>query len=72
MKLHTYNTDLYILPETSRERHLLQVYRDNLKQNKNIVSLWQFSDVKGQDWYGKQFLEIPFGKDFKNEILSLI
>ena len=72
MKFDTHETDIYILPETQRERHILQVYKDNLKQNKNITSFWQFSNVKGQNWEGKQFLEIPFCKHLKNEILSLI
>jgi hypothetical protein len=63
MQLSRHETDLYVLPETTKERHDLQMWKDSAKYG----SHWSYSDVKGQDWYGKQFLEIPFGFDLKKD-----
>jgi hypothetical protein len=56
--------DLYILPETQAERHNLQ----SLAKTNGWNYGWCFSDVKGQDWHGKQFMEIPFGECRRVEI----
>ena len=64
MQFSTHETDLYILPETQKERHNLQ----SLCKTKKWSYCWQYSDVQEQNWYGKQFLEIPFGIDLKEEI----
>jgi len=66
MEFNTYVTDLYILPQTQREQHNLQ----NYLQTKKINYEWSYSDVKGQSWYGKIFVEIPFGIDLKNDIIE--
>lgn len=64
MKFNTHETDLYILPETQKERHNLQSFMKTCKYSYK----WSFSDVQGQSWYGKQFMEIPFGIDLKSKI----
>lgn len=64
MQLSKHETDLYILPETTKERHNIQSFI----QTKNWGYEWSFSDVIGQDWYGKQFMDIPFGIDLAKEI----
>jgi hypothetical protein len=66
MKFDHHETDLYILPETSREKHNLQSFC----MTKKWSYCWQYSNVKNQSWEGKVFLEIPFGIDFKNKIIK--
>ena len=61
MQLSKHESDLYVLPETTKERHQLQVWKESSKYG----STWSYSDVSGQCWHGKQFLDIPFGIDFK-------
>ena len=52
MKFDIHETDLLILPETLKE----------------LNYQWQFSDVKGQSWYNKQYMDIPFRSDLLEEI----
>jgi hypothetical protein len=66
MQISKHETDLYVLPETQKERHQLQVWKESSKYG----SVWSYSDVRGQEWYGKQFLEIPFGIDFKKYFMD--
>lgn len=56
--------DLYILPESSAERHNLQ----SLAKTNGWDYSWYFSDVEGHKWHGKQFMEIPFGERHKPTI----
>jgi hypothetical protein len=62
MKYNTHASDLYCLPESDKEVKLLQGY------SKKYCGQWSRSNVKGQDWYGKTFLDIPFGTWLKDEI----
>jgi hypothetical protein len=62
MKFTTHESDLYCLPEDDTEKKLLQKYV------KERCAVWSFSNVEGQDWYGKTFLDIPFGSFLKAEI----
>lgn len=64
MKYGTHETDLHVLPETQKERNNLQSYMET----KKIGYCWQYSNVKGQDWYGKQFMDIPFRSDLKEDL----
>ena len=64
MQFSMHETDLYILPETTRETNNLQSYC----KTKKLAYMWQYSDVSGQAWHGKQFLEIPFRSDLLKEI----
>lgn len=66
MQFDNHESDLYILPENARERNNLQSYC----KTKGYDFKWCFSNVKGQAWYGKQFLEIPFGLTLKNAIIE--
>jgi len=66
MQFDNHETDLYILPETQKERHNLQSFCET----KKISFQWSYSNIKGQNWEGKQFLEIPFGVCFKDEIIA--
>lgn len=50
--------DLYILPDDDQERQRITDYLDS----RGIHYQWSFSDVEGQDWFGKRFIELPFGE----------
>lgn len=71
MQFHTHGNgkgmnDLYILPENDYE--VLKL-RDWLALDKaRYMSKISFSDVKGQPWFGRAFIEIPFGEPMKEEI----
>lgn len=62
MKFTTHESDLYCLPENETEKAMLQKYV------KDRCAIWSRSNVKGQDWFGKMFLDIPFGSFLKAEI----
>jgi hypothetical protein len=70
MQYDKHETDLYILPETIEERKKI---KDILETKfSNWFWMGQFSNVEGQAWYCKQFIEIPFGIDLKDGIQSLM
>lgn len=52
--------DLYLLPDNDGERDRITEY---LKA-RGIPFEWTRSDVEGQEWYGKTFIEIPFGEGY--------
>lgn len=52
--------DLYILPETQEEKEKLNAFIS--------MGAWCYSNVEGQAWYGKTFLDIPFGEYLREEI----
>jgi len=58
------------LPETQEERKKLK----HILDSKFLTWCWTWakSDVEGQNWKGKMFIEIPFGIDLKEEIVSLM
>lgn len=56
--------DLYILPDDQHEAERITRY---LKERGQRFS-WSASDVMGQDWYGKAFIEIAFGESLLPEI----
>jgi len=64
MKFDIHETDLLILPETLKELNNLQSYCETKKLNYQ----WQYSDVKDQSWYNKQYMDIPFRSDLLEEI----
>lgn len=68
MKFDTHETDLYVLPETTRERHNLQSYCET----KKLAYKWSYSNIEGNSWYGKQFIDISFCSHLKNEIEEYI
>jgi hypothetical protein len=58
--------DLYVLPESDEWGKVI----DYLDAN-GIRFTRSFSDVQGQDWYGKQFIEIPFRCDLREALEAL-
>lgn len=70
MQYDKHETDLYILPESKEERQKIIFILENDFVMWNW--LWQFSNVKGNSWCGKHFIEIPFGIDLKDQIVSLM
>jgi hypothetical protein len=60
--------DLYVLPASPEEGQKIEEY---LKQNGRSYE-WSFSNVEGQPWHGKRFIEIPFGESLKGEIEGLV
>lgn len=58
--------DLYVLPESNDE------LRDIIKFLESIGQTFQMSyvNVKGHEWYGKSFLDIPFRQDLKTVIIE--
>lgn len=59
--------DLYILPESEEEKRKVIAY---LKANCKGYQ-YSFSNIEGQDWYGKMFIEVPFGESLREAIKSL-
>jgi hypothetical protein len=60
--------DLYLLPETEDERKKV---KDFLNEKGIEFTTW-YSDVKGQDWYGKNFIDVIFGEYLKPELEKLM
>jgi hypothetical protein len=60
--------DLYILPETDAERDKVTAFLEK----ECLGYSWQHSDVPGQEWYGKAFIEIPFGEPWLEKIQEVI
>lgn len=56
--------DLYILPDDAAEGDCIVRY---LKA-RGMGFQWSHSDVEGQEWYGKRFIEIPFGEGMESVI----
>lgn len=70
MQFDKHETDLYILPETKEER---QKIKDVLENHFSTwFWCWALSDVEGQAWHGKMFIDIAFGIDLKEEIIKLV
>jgi hypothetical protein len=55
--------DLYILPETDKERELIKKF----VKEKDIRSMNTFIG-QADEWKGKVCFEIPFGEGWKNEL----
>lgn len=70
MQYDRHETDLYILPETQEERK--KIYDILTSIGSSWFWKWSYSNVEGQNWYNKQFIEIPFGIDLKEKIVSLM
>jgi uncharacterized protein YlxP (DUF503 family) len=58
--------DLYCLPETKQESERLIAFLKEINHSYQI----SFSNVEGQDWYRKAFIEIPFGESLKDQIID--
>lgn len=56
--------DLYILPSSPEEGQKIEQY---LKSIDHMFE-WSNANVKGHAWYGKRFIEIPFGESLQPEI----
>ncbi len=68
MKFDNHETDLYILPENETEKEKITSYL----RNRNYCFYIQKSNVKGQEWFGKSFIDVPFMKHLKKDIINLI
>ena len=68
MKYYHHASDLYLLPETEAEKETLE---DFIESKGKLGATWCFSNVEGQDWHGKHFIDIPFGSFLKPEIENL-
>jgi len=67
MKTDTHETDLYILPESEQERAAICSFLVKQKWNYTL----ERSDVKGQEWYGKTYIEVPFGDVLRTNVEAL-
>jgi len=58
--------DLHILPETDEEaRSIIEwLTREDLQYT------WERANVKGHDWYGKHFIDVPFAEGLELKIYS--
>ncbi len=56
--------DLYILPNSPEEANKIKEFL----KSKNKDFKWSRADVEGHKWYGKNFIEIPFGMGLEPEI----
>ena len=73
MKFNTYQSDLYVLPETKEEEEKFLIWVQENKGKKFYTNpIKSLSNVKGQDWFGKTFYEIPFMASLKNDIENYI
>ena len=68
MQLDSHETDLYILPESQDEREKVIAF---LKR-KAWTHHNSYSNVEGQAWHGKTFIEVPFGVTLKDELFKSI
>lgn len=68
MKIDSHETDLYVLPESDKEQIAIIKYLTF----SNIYWKYSFSNVKGQSWQGKCFIEIPFRIDLKESLQTII
>lgn len=68
MKLSSYQTDLQILCETKAEE---EKFKEFCKQKGQKYERF-YSNVFGQNWYGKYFYEIPFRSDLANELTNFV
>lgn len=59
--------DLYILPSSPEEADKIINF---LKQSDRSFQ-WSVANVKGHDWYGKRFIEVPFGESLQSQIEGL-
>lgn len=54
--------DLYILPESEEEKkHIKKVLEAQM-----MYYSWTVSNVRGQEWFGKGFFDVPFGEFLKD------
>lgn len=60
--------DLFILPETERERALVEEYLSEHGWNAS----WQTGDVKGHPWFRKRFLDVPFGESLRDVLTAFV
>lgn len=60
--------DLYVLPDDEREAGAIVAWL----KSREVGHKWQTSDVAGQDWHGKRFIEIPFGEGYASVIQQAI
>ena len=68
MKFNNHETDLYILPESESESRRVIEVLDSIPLGYEVSR----SDVKGQPWYGKKFIDVPFCYLWKERIVALM
>lgn len=66
-QISTHATDLYILPETQEER--AEIIRQLTELRRSFTS--ELSNVEGQSWYGKLFIEVPFGSGLEFDNITI-
>lgn len=72
MKLLTHGlnhglNDLYILPESAAETATIWRFL----KDKNVSYRTTYANVEGHDWYGKNFIDVPFGEYLWEELEQL-
>jgi hypothetical protein len=67
MQFSKHESDLYVLPESDKDKKLIVGFLKSIKRN-FVLSV---SNVNHQKWYKKQFIDIPFGFDLKPDIERL-
>lgn len=58
--------DLYILP--ADELEATAIARFLTERGRSFT--WSYANVRGHDWYGKRFIEVPFGESLAAEIAA--
>ena len=56
--------DLYILPNSPEEAQKIIKF----VQDCGRASTWSTANVEGHKWYGKRFIEVPFGMDIEKDM----
>ena len=60
--------DLYILPDNAKETTEILIFLNN----KCFNWYWSSANVEGNSWYGKQFIDVPFGESLSNELTQYL
>lgn len=60
--------DLYILPENNKEQGKVISFL----QTHSLNYSWCYSNVEGNPWHGKNFIEVPFCECWKEALMMYV
>lgn len=58
-----YESDLHVLPHS----HEMKAVRDFIVSQGHTATI-VYSNVEGQDWYGRYFIEVPFAAEYDRRV----
>lgn len=72
MQIDNYHSDMQILPETAQENAAIIKWAKLKGYHGTINFVSYVSNLKGQDWFGKRFYEIPFAICHKDDLIQFV